>query len=100
MSGAAFTGDFDKLRRLIRGMERMPGFVRQASKLLGEEALSQVHKTFMEAKDPSSGKSWLPVRSRPGGVPLRDTGRLLNSFSMHVTPSGFIVGSNVIYASV
>lgn len=99
MSGAAFTGDFDKLRKLTSGMGRMRDFMKPAARLMGEEALSQVQKGFVSGTDPY-GRAWLPVRGRPGGRPLRDTGRLMNSFSMHLTSGGFIVGSNLIYASV
>jgi phage gpG-like protein len=56
-----------------------------------------VQMEFRQSKDPY-GKPWAPLKLRKG-KPLRDTGRLANSFSGRPTSSGIKVGTNVRYAT-
>jgi phage gpG-like protein len=69
---------------------------RELHKLLAEEALTQVANGFRQSRDPY-GRPWKPLKRRVG-QPLRDTGRLLNSFHTKVDSRGFEVLSDVFYA--
>jgi phage gpG-like protein len=101
MGGVKMSGDFAKLQRLIRGMEKLAAgrFIAGATRALGEEALNQVQESFAAGRSPY-GRKWKGPSSRPGGQPLRDTGRLMNSFSLRFSPTNFTLSSNVIYAAI
>ena len=58
-----------------------------------QAALAQVQLGFRTSTAPD-GTPWAPLKVR-AGKPLRDTGRLANSFSARPSGSGFVVGSNV-----
>lgn len=93
----ALTGDFAKLGRLYKKLEKLGQSALKAEILKGlsEEALAQVQMEFDEGVDPT-GSPWKSVGR--GGQPLRDTGRLANSFSAASTDSGFRVFTPVPYA--
>jgi phage gpG-like protein len=65
-------------------------------KLAAAEALKLVQLGFRKGVDPY-GKPWAPLKRR-NGKPLRDTGRLANSFTARPTAEGFVVGTNTDYA--
>jgi phage gpG-like protein len=65
---------------------------------LAAEALTQVQLGFHGGRDPY-GEPWPPPLLR-NGRPLRDTGRLANSFTTELIPEGFRIGTNVLYARV
>jgi len=58
-----------------------------------QAALTQVQMGFRTSTAPD-GTPWAPLQVRVG-KPLRDTGRLANSFSARATASGIEVGTNV-----
>lgn len=95
---ASFTGDFAKLARYIRDVRKLREFPERLSKALAEETLGLVHQGFEEGRSPY-GQRWKPV-GRPGGQPLRDTGRLQNSVETKANRKGFRVWSRLIYAAV
>lgn len=100
MAGAAFTGDFEKLRKLVDGMGKLASkkFITECNRQLANEAVNQVQQSFASGVDPY-GKPWRALLYRDG-QPLRKTGRLLNSFRGRVVSGGFMVESNVVYAAI
>lgn len=96
-------GDFDELKRLLRGFERLtqPGALREVSRAAAEGAMTALQERFRTATDPY-GRAWPPsLRAQlEGGQTLSDTGRLRRSFSVqNVTERGFAIGTNVLYAA-
>ena len=66
------------------------------SHALAEEALDLIKQGFADGKNPS-GNKW--VANLKGSLPLRDTGRLKNSWRVqNVSGNGFVVGSAAAYA--
>jgi len=96
----ALRGDFDKLERIVSTVDALArGRITQALKRqAGEAALTELRRGFRRSRDPY-GKAWEELAIRPG-VPLRDTGRLANSFSLQITPNGFAIGTPIEYAHV
>jgi phage gpG-like protein len=90
-------GSLDALRRRIAGLSEPPARL-ALSKNLAEEARTQVAFSFQRSVDPY-GKPWKKLASRVG-KPLRDTVRLLNSFSARVFERGFTIATTVFYAAV
>lgn len=91
-------GDFAELAKL-RAAFRQASSGDLRSRLLkaaASEALTQVQLEFRESVDPT-GQAWAPLKYRDG-MPLRDTGRMANSFTSKPTGNGFMVGTNVAYA--
>ncbi len=65
-------------------------------KAAAAEALTQVQLGFKASKDPN-WQDWAPLKQRDG-MPLRDTGRMANSFTSRPTLRGFEIGTNTEYA--
>ena len=86
-----------ELPRLIGQVEQLAskGFRLNLNKRLGLQGLQLVKSGFRSSTAPD-GAPWAAVLR--GGKPLRDTGRLGNSFTLDVTSRGFIIGTNVSYA--
>lgn len=101
MAGTGVTGDFDKLARIIKGLEKLasPAFRRTASKRMGEAGLSFVLDYFERGSGPT-GRRWPPPKHRPGGMPLVDTGVLRNSLRVRSSVKGFTIVTGVIYAAI
>lgn len=100
------TGNFRGLHKLTDDVARLadPAWRRGLAQNLGEEALNQVAEGFARTRDPS-GRKW--KRSgrvvERGGQTLSMTARLRRSFAaggVDASPSGFRIGSNVLYAKV
>jgi phage gpG-like protein len=94
------TGDFSALEQLEGQLEELasPAFRTELHRQLGEAARTLVALEFDSGKDPY-GQPWAPLVAREG-QPLRDTGRLANSWSAFgVGPSGFRIGTDVEYAA-
>lgn len=92
-------GDFaklDLLRVMVSKVGRSGKLHTAMKKNLAAEAVTQVKFGFRESRDPY-GVPWKPLKFRKG-KPLLDTGRMRNSFTSTVTPTGFRLGSNVSYA--
>lgn len=100
MPGASVRGDSRQLGQLIAGLRQLasPGFRRELNRQLGEEALSLTQQGFESGTSPY-GDRWAPPKRRQG-QPLRDTGRLMNSFKLSSTASGFVIRSDVVYAAI
>lgn len=96
----AVSGDFDALEALGGALAAigLGAFKRGVLPQLAEASVTEVRNGFRRAVDPY-GVPWLPLRWRQGR-PLRDTGRLGNSFAGSVTSDGFSVASNASYAAV
>lgn len=93
MSVRGAWGDFNLLRGQMRSAAS--GALRdRLLKAAAAEALTIVQLEFKTSTDPD-GQAWAPVAR--GGMPLRKTGRMGNSFTSRATGSGFVVGSNVFY---
>ncbi len=93
-------GDFQALRSLtarLRGMGRGGGFARKLFAAVGAAARDQISREFDRGVDPY-GRPWAKLKSRRG-QPLRDTGRLDNSFHSRPSSTGFSVGTSVGYAA-
>ncbi len=101
MSGIG--GDFRALQALRERLGRVASgeFAAKLAPRLGEEAVDQVHQEFRQGRDPY-GKDWRPSERavEEHGQTLRDTGRLLNSFSAHPTHGGFEIRTDVEYAAI
>lgn len=89
-------GDFSELAALRRKLAAAPQLREQLLKVAAAAALTEVQLGFRGGVDPY-GEPWAPLKRRKG-QPLRDTGRLGNSFTARPTATGFIVGTNVAYA--
>lgn len=93
------TGDFRELEALhakVREAAR-GGLKERLLKAAATAALTEAQLGFRESVDPT-GMPWAPLKFRTG-KPLRDTGRLANSFTSRPTERGFVVGTNVSYAA-
>lgn len=97
---AGVSGDFTALAELAAKIRQISGagFREPMAQRLGAAAISEIRREFDEGRDPY-GVPWKPPVLRQG-EPLRDSGRLNNSFAARVTPDGFSVGSNVRYLGV
>jgi phage gpG-like protein len=71
-------------------------FKQQLLQSAADESVHLVKMGFRLESDPE-GQPWTPLKSRRGGMPLRKTGRMANSFTAKALPNGFLVGSNVTY---
>ncbi len=93
------SGDFARLDSLVRRMNEIttPQFRTEFGTVLAATGVSELGKEFRKGVDPY-GAPWAPLKTRKGGKPLRDTGRLANSFSGRGTTSGFEIGTAVQYA--
>jgi phage gpG-like protein len=88
----------DALIRKVRTAAGGGGLYDRVKTALAAEALTQVALGFREGRAPD-GEAWAPLKVRRGR-PLRDTGRLLNSFSYEILPTGFRIGTKTFYARV
>lgn len=73
---------------------------KQALESIGAEFLARVKMGFARGEDPY-GVMWMPLAHREG-QPLRDTGRLQNSFGVNVGSDSITIGaagSNVFYGA-
>lgn len=92
------SGDFAQLAKLRGQLARLGARgLAAVSKQVSLEAQALVTEGFAAGKSPS-GAPWAPVRR--GGQPLRDSGRLLTSLTPQDTGRGFVLATNVAYASV
>ena len=93
-------GSPGEMASLVRGLRLMASgkTAERVTRALAQEAVTQVRLGFKNGVDPS-GNAWKALTSRPGGSPLRDKGRLANSFSAKATGTTFVVGTNVKYAA-
>lgn len=94
------TGDFNLLKELRTKIGKItePRFKMELAQLLGASAIAELRKEFARSVNPY-GVAWKPLEHRKG-QPLRDTGRLQNSFHYLADEKGFTVLSNVSYAAV
>lgn len=96
-------GDFTRLSRLVRTVERLhqPVWREGLSRVVAEAALEEIARSFERERDPWD-KPWeRSLRaSLEGGQTLSDTGRLRRSFTYRSNADGFIVGTNVRYAAI
>lgn len=101
MGSASLSGDTRALSKLADKLSRIagPGFTRNLNANLAQTAHSLTISCFREGKSPYGAK-WAKPKSRPGGLPLQDTRRLMNSINYRPNDTGFVGGSNLIYASV
>jgi phage gpG-like protein len=97
---AGVSGDFSALGELAAKIRQLSGagFREPMAQRLGAAAIAEVRREFDEGRDPY-GVAWKPPVLRQG-EPLRDTGRLNNSFVARSTADGFSVASNVRYLAV
>jgi phage gpG-like protein len=84
--------------RKMKSAASSGGLYDRVKRALAAEALTQVSLGFRESRDPY-GEPWAPPIFRKG-KPLRDTGRLLNSFTTEVISDGFRIGTKTLYARV
>jgi len=71
-------------------------------KVVGQIMVSDIKGRFATGTDPA-GRKWQSLKhSRPrgGNQPLRDTGRLMASFTARVEPTAVVVGTNVAGAAL
>ncbi len=66
---------------------------------IGVTVVRFVKRTFVNSEDPMTRKKWDPPKGRPGGQPLRDTGRLMRSITYERHGGSVHVGTNVLYAA-
>ncbi|WP_270815173.1 phage virion morphogenesis protein [Hungatella effluvii] len=89
------------IRGLLRKMKAFADLdKKRINAVLAEAVRTSTLERFKTEKDPE-GKKWTPsVRSRQeGGKTLTKSGIMKNSIRSSAAPSGFTVGTNVIYAS-
>ncbi|WP_019024057.1 MULTISPECIES: phage virion morphogenesis protein [unclassified Thioalkalivibrio] len=79
-------------------LARMTANPRPALQAINRRLLTLIQDGFRTGTDPW-GRQWAPLAVRQG-QPLRDTGRLRNSFTGYATASEAVVGTNVCYALV
>jgi len=97
------TGRMDLLKELIDKARLLasPAFLKDTLTALAETARTEIVLGFAAGRDPYGAK-WAPLKAqkgrRAGGQPLRDTGRLQNSFNVQATETGIEVRSGVEYA--
>ena len=95
-------GEFSRLERLIGQLHGMasPAWRAGLSRAAAEAARERISASFAEERDPW-GKPWQKsLRAElEGGQTLSDTGRLRRSFGYRITQSGFVIGTNVLYAA-
>jgi len=92
------TGPFVKLEQIAAALRSVGNgeLNKTISQQCAQAAVTEVALGFTESRDPY-GAGWAALKKRQG-KPLRDTGRLGNSFqAKSITESGFTVGSNVVY---
>jgi phage virion morphogenesis protein len=96
--------DADTRASLERLIQRLYD-TEQPMREIGAVIDTQVQLGFRAGKDPE-GRPWAPLspvtiarRSHGGTKPLRDTGRLQNSFSTQINRDSVEYGTNVEYAS-
>lgn len=104
MSGVS--GSFSQLRVIMQRVapERLEQVKRSLIGNLAQEARTQIALGFEQGRAPD-GTSWKPLahkraRDKRGskGIPLNDTGRLKNSWTVSIQANGFTWTSNVEYA--
>lgn len=102
MATKGVTGDFARLNDLVKRLAVVAGaqFKKDLATTMAAAAVAQVQKEFQTSRDPY-GTQWKPLgpKGRQGQV-LRDTGRLMNSFSGKPADNGFAVATRVDYAAV
>jgi phage virion morphogenesis protein len=94
-------------RQVLEALERLRASaadLRPVLEDIGQALTESARLTFHDARDPY-GRPWAPLteltvsRRREGSaVPLRDTGRLMNSLTYRADADSVEVGTNVIYA--
>lgn len=91
-------GSFSALTLVIQRVapERLAQVKRSLIANLSQEARTQIAFGFEQAKAPD-GTPWAPLKRRKG-IPLNDTGRLKNSWTVELRENGFTWTSNTAYA--
>src|SRR5258706_15663329 len=92
------TRALERLIRKVRASASSGGLYDRTKAALAAEALTQVQLGFEAGRDPY-GEPWQTLRVRDGR-PLRDTGRLMHSFTTELIAEGFRIGTKTLYARV
>jgi len=88
----------ENLSSLIRQLDQVREHPRPLMHAAGTKTINLIKLGFRKGVDPY-GRPWSAVLR--GGQPLRDTGRLMNSFALSVLSEHSVrVGTNVCYAPV
>lgn len=105
MAGISIRVDDAQVRAALQRLIDRLYSTEQPMREIGAVIDTQVQLGFRAGKDPE-GRPWAPLspvtiarRSHGGTKPLRDTGRLQNSFSTQITRNSVEYGTNVEYAS-
>jgi len=91
-------GDIKELKAMRAILDAPEQLHRHMLEAAAAEAKHLVQMGFRNETDPY-GNKWAPLKSRPGGMILRQTARMANSFTSEATGTGFRVGSNVKYVT-
>jgi phage virion morphogenesis protein len=104
MTGAGITFDDKDARLALSKLEQRVANLRPALKVIGVGLENKVRQTFASGKDPW-GSPWdaladstVSKRRKGSDVPLRDTGRLMNSITHALSKNSVSIGTNVVYA--
>jgi len=87
-----------EVQALLTHLAKSLGDLKPVLNALGATLLARVQLGFRTGRAPD-GSTWRPLRHR-SGQPLRDTGRLLRSFTYRAEAKEVIVGTNTCYAPV
>lgn len=87
-----------KVSKALAGLAEATSNRRPALRAVNRRLLTLVRDGFRSGTDPW-GRRWAPLAVR-SGQPLRDTGRLRNSFVGRATDDEAVIGTNVCYAVV
>ena len=89
-------GDIGRLAGIVREIDRLGGGParRRLAAAMSQATIELIHEEFAGGFDPD-GNPWAPLKLRVGGMPLRDTGSLANSFHVsRLNEFGFAVTSS------
>lgn len=92
---ARVTVNSNELRYAIDRVSRLADDASDAYESIGNKFINRVKRQFRGSVDPY-GKPWAPLKRR-AGQPLRDTGRLMRSFTYLVANNQMYFGTNVVY---
>jgi len=93
----SFTGDFAKLNKWLKKLERAPEVLDLVGKQLAEETIELIRDGFESETDPY-GNPWAPLKLRTGRI-LSDKGGLRSSWhQVSSSRRGFEVASGKLYA--
>ena len=104
MSGLTISVDDRQIRAALRRLSEKLDDLTPAMDRIGAYLANEARKTFIDARSPW-GAPWAPLkeatvarRRKRSNVPLRDTGRLMNSIGHVASRHRVSVGTNVKYA--